>query len=76
MLPRPGEGALLTAINVALDVPVAELPGRVALIRRYIDAALDAVPGSRRATFQVIAHLIVRDASRASSRDDGDCPPR
>lgn len=72
-LPRPGEVALLTAINVALDVPVGELPGRVALVRRYIDAALDAVPGSRRATFLVIAQLIVRDVGRASPPhgDDG-----
>jgi hypothetical protein len=63
-LPRPGEIALLTAISAALDTPASELPGRVALVRRYIDAALDAVPGSRRATFLVLAQLMVRDISQ------------
>jgi len=67
-LPRPGEVALLTAISAVLDVPADSLPGRVALVRRYIAAALDAVPGSRRATFQVIAQLMLRDASQ----DRGD----
>jgi hypothetical protein len=70
-LPRPGEVALLTAISAVLDVPPADLPGRVALVRRYIAAALDAVPGSRRARFQVIAELMLRDASQ----DRGDQPP-
>jgi hypothetical protein len=75
-LPRPGEVALLTAINAALDAPADELSGRVALVRRYIDAALDAVPGSRRATFLVVAQLMVRDASRAgwSGGDDDRAP--
>jgi hypothetical protein len=45
-LPRPGEVALLTAIDAVLDVPPGDLPGRVALVRRYIAAALDAVPGA------------------------------
>ena len=45
-LPKPGEVALLTAIDAVLDVPAGELPGRVALVRRYIGAALD-VPGRR-----------------------------
>lgn len=72
-LPRPGEVALLTAINLALDVPAAELPDRVALVRRYIDAALDAVHGNRRATFLVVAQMLARDASR-SSPADGDGP--
>jgi hypothetical protein len=48
-LPRPGEVALLTAIDAALDVPVGELPGRFALGRRYVGAAMGAVPGGRRA---------------------------
>ncbi len=65
-LPRPGEVALLTAINAVLDVPADELPGRVALVRRYIGAALDAVPGTRRVTFQVVAQMLARDASRDS----------
>jgi hypothetical protein len=71
-LPRPGEVALLTAINVVLDVPADEWPGRVALVRRYVAAALDAVPGSRRATFQVIAQMLARDTSRGFTLDDGD----
>jgi len=65
-LPRPGEVALLTAISAVLDVPAGELPGRVALVQRYIGAALDAVPGARRVTFQVVAQMLVRDASRDS----------
>ena len=71
-LPRPGEVALLTAINAALDVPADELPGRVALVRRYIGAALDAVPGSRRATFLVIAQLMTRDTIQATPLADDD----
>jgi len=65
-LPRPGEVALLTAINAVLDVPADKLPARVALVRRYVGAALDAVPGSRRVTYQVIAQMLARDASRGS----------
>jgi hypothetical protein len=71
-LPRPGEVALLTAIDAALDVPADELPGRVALVRRYIGAALDAVPGCRRATFLVIAQLMTRDTSQATPPGSGD----
>ncbi len=63
-LPGPGEVALLAAIYAVLDVPAGELPGRVALVRRYIGAALDEVPGSRRTRFQVIAQLLARDAGR------------
>lgn len=74
-LPRPGEVALLTAINAALDVPADELPGRVALVRRYIGAALDAVPGSRRATFLVIAQLMTRDTSQATLPGGDERPP-
>lgn len=75
-LPRPGEVALLTAINAVLDVPADELPGRVALVRRYVGAALDAVPGTRRVTFQVIAQMLARDASRDSLADgDENLPP-
>ena len=44
-LPRPGEVALLTAISAVLDVPADELRGRFALVRRYIGAAPEAVPG-------------------------------
>jgi hypothetical protein len=62
--PWPGEVALLIAISAVLDVPADELPGRVALVRRYIGAALNAVPGARRVTFQVVAQMLVRDASR------------
>jgi hypothetical protein len=47
-----------------LDVPADELPRRVALVRRYIGAALEALPGARRVTFQVVAQMLVRDASR------------
>jgi hypothetical protein len=68
-LPRPGEIALLTAIDAALDVPVGELPGRVALVRRYIGAALDAVPGSRRATLMVIAQMLARDICKDPEDD-------
>jgi hypothetical protein len=73
-LPRPGEVALLTAIDAALDVPAAELPGRVALVRHYIGAALDAVPGSRRV--QVIAQMLARDAIRDSPADGNDHFPQ
>jgi hypothetical protein len=87
-LPRPGEVALLTAINVVLDVPADELPGRVALVRRYVAAALDAVPGSRRTTFQVIAQMLALTRAGASrsttvinspihrASDRGQCCPR
>jgi hypothetical protein len=68
-LPRPGEVALLTAIDAALDVPADELPGRVSLVRRYIGAALDAVPGSRRTTFQVIAQMLARDLNQDPAAD-------
>jgi hypothetical protein len=68
-LPRPGEVALLTAINAVLDVPAGKLPGRAALVRRYVGAALEAVPGTRRVAFQVIAQMLVRDASRDSPAD-------
>jgi hypothetical protein len=71
-LPRPGEVALLTAIDAVLEVPPSELPGRVALVRRYVGAALEAVPGTRRATFQVVAQMLVRDASRESPTNAGD----
>jgi hypothetical protein len=71
-LPRPGEVALLTAINAVLDVPAGELPGRAALVRRYVGAALEAVPGTRRVTFQVIAQMLVRDASRDSPTNADD----
>ena len=71
-LPRPGEVALLTAIDAVLEVPASELPGRVALVRRYVGAALEAVPGTRRATFQVVAQMLVRDASRESPTNAGD----
>jgi hypothetical protein len=64
-LPKPGEVALLTVINAVLDVPADELPGRVALVRHYVAAALDAVPGSRRTTLRVIAQLLAREASHA-----------
>jgi hypothetical protein len=74
-LPRPGEVALLTAISAVLDVPADELPERVALVRRYVGAALDAVPGSRRVTYQVVAQMLARDASR-NSLDGGDDLPR
>jgi hypothetical protein len=75
-LPRPGEVALLTAIKAVLDVPPGELPGRVALVRHYIGAALDAVPGSRRVTFQVIAQMLARDAIRDSPADGNDHLPQ
>jgi len=65
-LPRPGEVALLTAISAVLDVPASQVPGRVALVRRDIAAALEAVPDTWRVTFQVVAQMLVRDASRAS----------
>jgi hypothetical protein len=68
-LPRVGEVALLTAIDAVLEAPDGELPDRVALVRRYIEAALDALPGTRRVAFQVIAQMLVRDASRDSPTD-------
>lgn len=74
-LRRPGEIALLTAIDAALDVPVGQLPGRVTLVRRYIGAALGAVPGSRRATLLVIAQMLARDLSQEPAADgDGHRP--
>ena len=33
---------LLTAVRDALDAPPADLPGRVTLVRSYIETALDA----------------------------------
>ena len=51
-------------INAVLDAPAGELPGRVVLVRRYVGAALEALPGTRRVAFQVIAQMLVRDASR------------
>ncbi len=71
LLPRPGEVALLTAIDAALDVPADQLPRRVTLVRRYIGAALAAVPGSRRATFLVIAQMLARDLNQ-DPPTDGD----
>ena len=71
-LPRPGEVALLTAIDAVLEVPANELPDRVALVRRYVGAALEAVPGTRRVAFQVIAQMLVRDASREFPAKAGD----
>jgi hypothetical protein len=71
-LPRPGEVALLTAISAVLEVPAAELPGRVALVQRYIEAALGTLPGSRRVAFEVIAQMLVRDASREGPAGDSD----
>jgi hypothetical protein len=67
-LRRPGEIALLTVIDAVLDVPVGELPDRVALVRRYIGVALDAIPGNRRTTFLVIAQMLARDASQDPGR--------
>ncbi len=65
--PLRGHGAdiaLLTAIDPALDVPRAELPARVALVRGYLRYVLDAIPGTHRtASFQVIAGMIARDAN-------------
>lgn len=55
LLRKSGEVALLTVIDAVLDVPVDGLPDRVALVRRYLEAALDAVPDSRRTAFLVIA---------------------
>lgn len=69
-----GEVALLTAIDAALDAGPGELPGRVALVRRYIGAAVDATPGSRKATFKVIAQLIIRDLAQADSGASGEQP--
>jgi hypothetical protein len=69
-LPRPGEIALLTAIDVALDVPADELPRRATLVRRYIGAALAAVPGSRRATLLVTAQMLARELSQDPAADD------
>jgi hypothetical protein len=66
-LPRPGEVALLTAIDVAPDVPADQLPRRVTLVRRYIGAALAAVPGSRRTTLLVIAQMLARELSQDSA---------
>jgi hypothetical protein len=71
-LPRPDEVALLTAINAVLDVPAGELPGRVALVQRYVGAALETVPGTRRVAFQVIARMLVRDASCDSPANADD----
>jgi hypothetical protein len=60
-----GEIALLTAIDAALDAEPGDLPARVELVRHYLGAALEAPTGSRRATFKVIAQLIIRDLSRS-----------
>jgi hypothetical protein len=76
LLPRHGEVALLTAIDAALDVPAGQLPRRVTLVRRYISAALAAVPGNRRATFLVIAQMLARDLTQDPAADgDGHRSP-
>jgi hypothetical protein len=64
---RPGEVPLLTAMDAVIKVPASELPRRVALVRRHVSAALDAVPGTRRVAFRVIAQMLVCSA-------DLDCP--
>jgi hypothetical protein len=69
-----GEVALLTAISAALDASPGDLPARVALVRRYIGAAVDAAPGSRKATFKVIAQLIIRDLAQAGSDASAEQP--
>jgi hypothetical protein len=69
LLRRSGEVALLTVIDAVLDVPVDELPGRVALVRRYLEAALEAIPDTRRTAFLVIAQMLFRDASRDRATD-------
>jgi hypothetical protein len=69
LLPRHGEVALLTAIDAALDVPADQMPHRVTLVRRYISAALAAVPGNRRATFLVIAQMLTRDLAQDPPAD-------
>jgi hypothetical protein len=71
-LPRVGEIAPLAAIDAVLDAPAGELPDRVALVRRYIKAALDALPGTRPVAFQVIAQMLIRDATRDSPAEAGD----
>jgi hypothetical protein len=40
--PREPAAALLAAIRDALNVPPSELPGRVALVIAYVQAALDS----------------------------------
>ena len=69
-----GEIALLTAIKVALDARPGELPGRVALVRRYIGAAVDVAPGSRKAAFKVIAQLIIRNLVQADNDTGAEQP--
>jgi hypothetical protein len=69
-----GEVALLTAISAALDATPGDLPARVALVRRYISAAVDAAPGRRKATFKVIAQLILRDLAQAGSGTSAEQP--
>jgi len=76
LLPRHGEVALLTVIDAALDVPAGQLPHRVTLVRRYISAALAAVPGNRRATFLVIAQMLARDLTQEPAADGGGQRPR
>lgn len=74
-LPRPGEVALLTAIDAALRAQPEQLPSRVALVRRYIEAALDSVPGSRRTRFQVIAQMLARDVIQAIQAEENPVDP-
>lgn len=66
-----GEIALLTAIHAALDAAPGELPDRAALVRHYISVALDSLPGSRRAAYKVIAHMIVRDIGESEPNKGG-----
>lgn len=74
LLRQPGEVALLTVIDTVLDVPVDELPDRVALVRRHLEAALEAVRDTRRTAFLVIAQMLARDASRDRAADgEGHC---
>ncbi len=60
---------MLTAISAVLDVPADELPGRVALVRRYIGAVLEGGARRPRASRSRWSQMLVRDASRDRSSE-------
>ena len=55
---------LLTAVRDALDAPPADLPGRVTLVRSYIETALDAP--DRNGSWRMLADRLAQAAGSMS----------
>ena len=64
--PRPGEVPLLTAIGAVLDSRPTNCPdeSRWSGVTSERRSRRCLAPGARRVTFQVVAQMLVRDASR------------